>query len=97
MRYDYDMLGNRIHQASMDAGERWMLNESTGKPLHTWDSRGHPSAPPTTHCGGHWAPFWCKAWRGTAGRAQRLWRNPRSPEATTCAARSFTSSIRLES
>lgn len=25
MRYDYDMLGNRIHQASMEAGERWML------------------------------------------------------------------------
>jgi len=23
MRYDYDMLGNRIHQASMEAGERW--------------------------------------------------------------------------
>ena len=27
MRYDYDMLGNRIHQASMEAGERWMLND----------------------------------------------------------------------
>jgi RHS repeat-associated protein len=41
MRYDYDMLGNRIHQASMDAGERWMLNDVAGKPLYTWDSRDH--------------------------------------------------------
>lgn len=40
MHYDYDMLGNRIHQASMDAGERWMLNDVTGKPVRTWDSRG---------------------------------------------------------
>jgi RHS repeat-associated protein len=41
MRYDYDMLGNRIHQASMDAGERWVLNDVTGKPIRAWDSRGH--------------------------------------------------------
>ena len=41
MRYDYDMLGNRIHQASMETGERWMLNDVTGKPLHAFDSRGH--------------------------------------------------------
>lgn len=41
MRYDYDMLGNRIHQASMEAGERWMLNDVTGKPIRRWDSRGH--------------------------------------------------------
>ena len=33
MRYDYDMLGNRIHQASMEAGERWMLNDVAGKPI----------------------------------------------------------------
>jgi len=39
MRYDYDMLGNRVHQASMEAGERWMLNEVAGKPLYAWDSR----------------------------------------------------------
>ncbi len=30
-----------IHQASMEAGERWMLNDVTGKPIHAWDSRGH--------------------------------------------------------
>jgi hypothetical protein len=33
MQYDYDMLGNRIHQASMEAGERWMLNDVMGKPV----------------------------------------------------------------
>jgi RHS repeat-associated protein len=41
MRHDYDMLGNRIHQASMEAGERWMLNDVTGQPIRAWDSRGH--------------------------------------------------------
>ena len=41
MQYDYDMLGNRIHQASMEAGERWMLNDIGGKTLRLWDSRGH--------------------------------------------------------
>ena len=39
MRYDYDMLGTRIHQASMEAGERWMLNDATGKPIRAWNSR----------------------------------------------------------
>jgi RHS repeat-associated protein len=41
MRYDYDLLGNRVHQASMEAGARWMLNDVGGKPLYAWDSRGH--------------------------------------------------------
>ena len=41
MRYDYDLLGNRIHQASMEAGERWMLNDVAGRPLYAWDSRDH--------------------------------------------------------
>jgi RHS repeat-associated protein len=39
MRYDYDMLGTRLHQASMEAGERWMLNDVTGKPIRAWNSR----------------------------------------------------------
>ena len=39
MRYDYDMLGNRIHQASMEAGERWLLNNVVGKLLLSWNSR----------------------------------------------------------
>ena len=38
--YDYDMLGNVIHQASMEAGERWFLSDVVGKPIRTWDSRG---------------------------------------------------------
>jgi RHS repeat-associated protein len=41
MRYAYDMLGNRIHQFSMEAGARWMLNDVAGKPILAWDSRGH--------------------------------------------------------
>lgn len=41
MRFDYDMLGNRIHQNSMEAGTRWLLNDVTGKPIRSWDSRGH--------------------------------------------------------
>jgi len=40
MRYDYDMLSTRIHQASMEAGERWMLNDAVGKPVRAWNSRG---------------------------------------------------------
>lgn len=41
MRYAYDLLGNRIHQSSMEAGARWMLNDVAGKPIRAWDSRGH--------------------------------------------------------
>ena len=56
MRYDYNMAEpeeneddeeeeesatNRIYQDSMDAGERWTLNDSAGNPIHSWDSRGH--------------------------------------------------------
>jgi len=40
MRYEYDMLGNRIHQSSMETGELWTLNDVTGKAIRTWDSRG---------------------------------------------------------
>jgi RHS repeat-associated protein len=39
MRYDYDVLGTRIRQLSMEAGERWMLNDAVGKPLRSWNSR----------------------------------------------------------
>jgi RHS repeat-associated protein len=41
MRYDYDMLGSRIHLAGMEAGERWILNDVAGKPFYSWDSRDH--------------------------------------------------------
>ena len=39
MRYDYALLKTRIHQASMEAGERWMLNDVMGKPIRAWNSR----------------------------------------------------------
>jgi len=39
MRYDYNLLGTRIHQASMEAGERWTLNDVIGKPIRAWSSR----------------------------------------------------------
>ena len=39
MLYDYNMLGNVIHQTSMDAGERWMLNDIMGNTIREWDSR----------------------------------------------------------
>ncbi len=41
MRYDYDMLGNSVHSASMEAGERWTLNDVAGKAIYGWDSREH--------------------------------------------------------
>jgi RHS repeat-associated protein len=41
MRYDYNMLSNRVHQASMEAGEHWMLKDAADKPLYAWDSRDH--------------------------------------------------------
>ena len=41
MTYDYDLLGGQIHQASMEAGDRWMLNNVVGKPIRMWDSRNH--------------------------------------------------------
>jgi RHS repeat-associated protein len=41
MRYDYDTLGNQIHSFSMEAGERWTLNNVAGQPIRAWNSRGH--------------------------------------------------------
>ncbi len=85
MRYDYDMTGpgkdediakNRIHQASMEAGERWMLNDVAGKPIYAWDSRGflrritlRRVAPPD---GNVRDGERCR----TAGRAHGVWRRP---------------------
>ncbi|HSH82028.1 MAG TPA: SpvB/TcaC N-terminal domain-containing protein, partial [Herpetosiphonaceae bacterium] len=40
MRYDYDMIGTHIRKSSMEAGERWTLNDVTGKPYRTWTGRG---------------------------------------------------------
>ncbi|MEO1260393.1 MAG: SpvB/TcaC N-terminal domain-containing protein [Bacteroidota bacterium] len=41
MTYKYNMLGSRVYQNSNDAGERWMLNNLMGNPIHRWDSRNH--------------------------------------------------------
>src|SRR5579862_1460389 len=41
MRYDYDIAGQRIRQASMEAGERWLLGDVTGKPIRSWNSRDY--------------------------------------------------------
>jgi RHS repeat-associated protein len=41
LRCDFGPGSNRLHQASMEAGERWVLNDVSGNPVHAWDSRGH--------------------------------------------------------
>ena len=41
IQYKYDMLGARLYSQSMDAGERWILNDVMGKPLRSFDSRNH--------------------------------------------------------
>jgi RHS repeat-associated protein len=46
-RYDYDLLGGRIRERSMDAGERVHLSDAAGRPLRMWDARGHATR--TTH------------------------------------------------
>jgi RHS repeat-associated protein len=40
LRSHHDMLGNQLHNASIDSGERWTLKDITGRPIHIWDSRG---------------------------------------------------------
>jgi RHS repeat-associated protein len=41
MTYAYNMLSTRIQTISIDAGERWLLNNVAGKPYLSWDSRDH--------------------------------------------------------
>ncbi|MDB4891181.1 MAG: insecticidal toxin complex protein TcdB family [Gemmatimonadetes bacterium] len=35
----YDIAGNLLFQHSMDAGDRWMINDAASKALFAWDSR----------------------------------------------------------
>jgi hypothetical protein len=35
MQYKYDMLGAQLYSSSMDAGERWIINDVMGKQLNT--------------------------------------------------------------
>lgn len=44
MQYHYNMLGMICYQQSMDAGERWLLTDVTGKPCRLWDSRQQQQA-----------------------------------------------------
>ncbi|MEV5010074.1 SpvB/TcaC N-terminal domain-containing protein [Streptomyces sp. NPDC055692] len=39
----YDVAGNLLFQHSMDAGERWMINDAADKPCFEWKSRGFRS------------------------------------------------------
>lgn len=41
MRVNYDMHGRALHEASMEKGERWIIYDSGGKNLLSWDSRNH--------------------------------------------------------
>lgn len=41
MQYKYDMLGNKVYQSSMDAGQRWLLMNILSNPLRAWDERNH--------------------------------------------------------
>ncbi|WP_254885408.1 SpvB/TcaC N-terminal domain-containing protein [Streptomyces sp. NA02950] len=40
MRYAYAIPGGRVRQAGMEAGERLVLNDVTGKPVSSWNGRG---------------------------------------------------------
>jgi YD repeat-containing protein len=39
LRSGYNMLSTGIHESSMEAGERWILDDVNGKPIHSWNSR----------------------------------------------------------
>jgi RHS repeat-associated protein len=41
MVYEYGLLSQRLHQFSMEAGQRWLLDDAAGKKIRGWDSRGH--------------------------------------------------------
>ncbi|MGD2084944.1 MAG: SpvB/TcaC N-terminal domain-containing protein [Candidatus Aminicenantes bacterium] len=42
-QYTYNMAGEKVYTHSVDAGERWILNNVMGNPLHTWNGRGYHS------------------------------------------------------
>ena len=39
IRCDYDMGGVQLHEASMEAGEHWLLKDIGGRPVRSWNSR----------------------------------------------------------
>lgn len=44
----YDIAGNLLYQHSMDAGDRWMLNDAAGKPMLVWDLNETPQGDAST-------------------------------------------------
>ncbi|MEZ4773644.1 MAG: SpvB/TcaC N-terminal domain-containing protein [Bacteroidia bacterium] len=40
----YDLAGNLLFQHSNEAGDRWMLPDSTGQPLYVWDENEYAGA-----------------------------------------------------
>jgi RHS repeat-associated protein len=40
VQYDYDYLNRITHKVSMEAGERWALNDCMDKPVYQWDANG---------------------------------------------------------
>jgi RHS repeat-associated protein len=41
MRHDFDMVGRLVHRWSPDSGDRWVLDDATGRTIRNWDARGH--------------------------------------------------------
>ncbi|MEO8550173.1 MAG: toxin TcdB middle/N-terminal domain-containing protein, partial [Kofleriaceae bacterium] len=41
MTFGYDMVGRKVYQHAMDAGERWTLADVGGELVRSWDSRDH--------------------------------------------------------
>jgi RHS repeat-associated protein len=39
IRADFDMGGVQLHEASMEAGEHWLLKDVGGRPVRSWNSR----------------------------------------------------------
>ncbi|MGE3663005.1 MAG: SpvB/TcaC N-terminal domain-containing protein [Pseudonocardia sp.] len=41
LRQDHDLAGGLVRTRGMDTGRRWMLNDVGGRPVRSWDERGH--------------------------------------------------------
>ena len=41
IRYERDLRGRTVAHASLDGGQRWMLDDVRGEPVRSWDERGH--------------------------------------------------------
>lgn len=39
----YDIAGNLLFQHSMDAGDRWLINDASGQPFYAWDENERTS------------------------------------------------------